>query len=76
MKTELFEIQKDIEDHGMDRKKHDKEKAIYTENYNNNRKDEEKWWIKSINLWLHAGDKNASYFHRKETLRKFKDAII
>jgi len=30
LKRELVEIQKDIEDHGMERQKHDKEKWIYT----------------------------------------------
>ena len=33
------------------------------------RKEEEYWRLKSCNIWLQAGDKNTSFFHRKYRAR-------
>ena len=38
-------------------------------------KEEEKWRLKSRNIWLRIGDKNTKFFHKQEKTREMKNNI-
>ena len=64
-----------IDSQGKNQEKSNHEKDIYWKLYKINRKEEEKWRIKSKNLWLQEGDKNTSFFHKLATIRKTRNNI-
>lgn len=39
------------------------------------REEEEKWRIKSRQMWLESGDKNTSFFHKQATARQIRNTI-
>lgn len=39
------------------------------------RQEEEKWRIKSKQIWLESGDKNTSFFHKQATARQVRNTI-
>lgn len=39
------------------------------------KKVEEHWWQRSRVDWLHAGDRNTSFFHRKATVKRKRNLI-
>ena len=37
--------------------------------------EEQKWRIKSCQLWLQGGDKNSTFFHKQTTVRKIRNNV-
>ena len=54
---------------------HLQEKALYWEIYRENQIEEEVGRLKSISLWLKAGDKNTTYFHNSMKIRRSRNQI-
>lgn len=52
-----------------------REKEIFWEIYRENRKEDEEARLKSISLWLKAGDKNTSFFHNTMKIRRARNQI-
>ena len=53
----------------------DKEKSAQRKTYNYFRSEEEYWRLKSCSLWLKAGDRNTTYFHRQYRARLSRNHI-
>ena len=53
----------------------DKEKSAQRKTYNSFRSEEEYWRLKSRSLWLKAGDRNTTYFHRQYRARLSRNHI-
>eukprot|EP00253_Pinus_taeda_P005338 PITA_05338 len=43
--------------------------------YSANREEEQKWRIKSRQLWLQGGDKNSAFFHKQAKFRKIRNNV-
>ena len=65
------------EKEGKEERKQDylKEKEIFWEIYRENREEEEEARLKSIILWLKAGDKNTLFFHNNMKIRRARNQI-
>ena len=61
---QLEEIQFELEEKDISPMDLDKEKSAQRKTYNSFRSEEEYWFLKSRSLWLKAGDRNTTYFHR------------
>eukprot|EP00253_Pinus_taeda_P005552 PITA_05552 len=70
IKNKLKETHRKIEENGLSQEDKALESDIYYQLYRVNREEEQKWRIKSRQLWLHGGDKNTAFFHKQATVRK------
>jgi len=53
----------------------EKEAKLQTEVYKEYRKEEEYWRLKSRSIWLKAGDRNTTYFHKQANMRRSQNHI-
>jgi len=51
------------------------EEDFYSQLYSIRREEEEKWRIKSRQVWLKSGDRNTSFFHKQATVRQIRSNI-
>lgn len=75
VKRELEDVQQKIEEEGLSQQNKDHEGNLYAQLSQINRKEEIKWRLKSRQLWLQAGDKNTTYFHKQVTIIKLKNIV-
>lgn len=75
VKAKLKNVHRIIDSQGTSQDILTQEKDLYWQLHNMNRKEEEKWRLKSRNLWLQVGDKNTTFFHKQHTVRKAKNNI-
>lgn len=63
--NQLEELQLGLEEKDISPMDLDNEKSAQRKAYSSFRNEEEYWRLKSCSLWLKAGDKNTTYFHRQ-----------
>eukprot|EP00253_Pinus_taeda_P036029 PITA_36029 len=73
--NQLEEIQFGLEEKDISTMDLDKEKYAQRKAYNTFRNEEEYWQLKSRSLWLKAGDRNTTYFHRQFRARLSRNHI-
>jgi len=71
----LKETHRKIEENGLSQEDKALESDIYYQLYQVNKEEEQKWRIKSRQLWLHGGDKNTAFFHKQATVQKVKNNV-
>lgn len=64
IKSELERVHNKIEEQGLSQEYEALEGDLYFQLYRANRDEEQKWRIKSRQLWLQGGDKNFAFFHK------------
>jgi hypothetical protein len=52
-----------------------KQEQIVYQNYIKSLKDESMWRLKSRSVWLQAGDKNMSFFHKQAKVRQWCNMV-
>eukprot|EP00253_Pinus_taeda_P010020 PITA_10020 len=72
---QLEEFQMGLEEKAISATDLDKEKYAQRKAYNSFRNEEEFWRLKSRSLWLKAGDRNTTYFHRQYRARILRNHI-
>lgn len=72
---QLEEIQFELEEKDIYPMDLDKEKSAQRKTYCSFRSEEEYWRLKSRSLWLKAGDRNTTYFHRQYRARLSRNHI-
>lgn len=75
IKNKLEHIHSTIEEQGLSQESKARECDLYFQLYRANRMEEQKWRIKSRQLWLQGGDKNYTFFHKQNTVRKIKNNV-
>lgn len=73
---QLEEIQFELEEKDISPMDVDKEKSAQRKTYCSFRSEEEYWRLKSHSLWLKAGDRNTTYFHRQYRARLSRNHIV
>eukprot|EP00253_Pinus_taeda_P029111 PITA_29111 len=73
---QLEELQFGLEEKAISTIDVDKEKYSQRKAYNSFRNEEEFWRLKSRSLWLKAGDRNTTYFHRQYRARISRNHIV
>jgi len=71
----LKRIHSIIEEQGLTQEYKDLKGNLYFHLYCTSREEEQKWRIKSRQLWLQEGDKNTAFFHKQVTIRKLRDNV-
>eukprot|EP00253_Pinus_taeda_P016670 PITA_16670 len=71
----LHTLQNDMESKNINEELLDLEKKAQRAAYQSFRKEEEYWRLKSRSLWLKAGDRNTSFFHRQYRARLSRNFI-
>ena len=51
------------------------ENDLHFQLYHTNREEEQKWHMKSRQLWLQGRDNNSNFFHKQATVRKIQNNI-
>lgn len=74
-KAKLENLHSTIEKRGFQQEDKYHEDKLYGQLYRINREEEQKWRIKSRQLWLKGGDKNSAFFHKQTTVWKIKNII-
>ena len=72
---QLEELQFGLEETAISTMDLDKEKYAQRKAYSSFRNEEEYWRLKSRSLWLKAGDRNTTYFHRQYRARISRNHI-
>lgn len=74
-KAKLKNLHSTIEKRRFQQEDKSHEDKLYGQIYHINREEEQKWRIKSRQLWLKGGDKNTTFFHKQTTVQKIKNII-
>jgi exonuclease III len=72
---QLGQLQNEMETIDIAKTDLEKEQAAQCRTYRSFRNEEEYWRLKSRSLWLEAGDRNTSYFHRQFKARLSRNHI-
>eukprot|EP00253_Pinus_taeda_P032306 PITA_32306 len=75
IKNKLEKIHSITEERGLSQEYKALEGDLYFQLYRANRAEEQKWRIKSRQLWLQGGDKNSIFFHKQDTGRKIRKNV-
>lgn len=75
LKSKIADLQCAIEQKEYCQNDKVQEEELYNQLSRIKREEEEKWRIKSRQMWLEGGDKNTSFFHKQATARQIRNTI-
>jgi len=75
LKFQIVELQCAIEQKEYHQNEKIQEEELYNKLSRIKRREEEKWRIKSRQIWLESGEKNTSFFHKQATARQVRNTI-
>lgn len=75
VKAKIENLHHAIENQDYTQARKNQEEDFYSQLYSIRREEEEKWCIKSRQVWLKSGDRNTSFFHKQATVRQIRNNI-
>eukprot|EP00253_Pinus_taeda_P024884 PITA_24884 len=75
LKSKIAKLQCAIEQKEYYQNEKVQEEELYNQLSRIKREEEEKWRIKSRQMWLESGDKNTSFFHKQAIARQIRNTI-
>jgi len=74
-KAKLEELHSTMEKRGYQQADKNHEEKLYNQLYHIRREEEQKWRMKSRQLWLKGRDRNTTFFHKQTTIQKIRNNI-